>query len=427
MIRTASHLLLSAVALLPAGLAAGDAAPLPEGWDANWPAFRGPYQTAITTQKDLPATWSESKNQNIAWKVAVPLEGMSSPVVWNDRVYLSGGTKEKRGAFCFAADTGKLLWKTELPEDPKVDLEYAVYNMTGMHAVPTPVVDGKYLHALYASGQVAAFDVQTGKLAWTVYLGKPDNMWGLSNSLLRYQGNVLVQFVDLIALDAATGEKRWSKPATEGGWSSPILAKVGTGHQVILMGSPGLGGYDPATGAAVWHADGLWSGDVAPTPIFASGLAIGTFEGAGLFGVTTDGKGALPKEATKLSITELKTEGLKFPNSVSPVSDGERVYVFTESLICVDIKTSKVLYEEVLKTASDQPDQTTYASPTIIDGRLYAFGSGATHVIKTGPTFVRLGHCDLADSFNTSPAFAPGRIFIRSDSNLYCISAVKPK
>ncbi len=427
MIRTASRLVLSALALLPIGLAAGDASPLPTGWEANWPAFRGPEQSGITGQKDLPVTWSESKNQNIAWKVAVPLEGLSSPVVWNDRVYLSGAIKEKRGAFCFAADTGKLIWKTELPADANVDLEYAAHAMTGIHAVPTPVVDGKFLHAFYASGQVAAFDAQTGKLTWTVYLGKPDNMWGLSNSLLRYQGNVLVQSSELIAFDAATGEKRWAKPINESGWCSPILAKIGAGHQVILMGNPGLGGYDPATGAKIWNADSLWTGDVAPTPVFAGGLAIGTFEGAGLFGVKTDGKGNLAKEATVLSLTELKTEGLKFPNSVSPVSDGERVYFFTDALVCVDLKTRKVLYEEALKTAAEQPDQATYASPTIIDGRLYAFGSSATHVIKTGPTFARLGHCDLADSFNSSPAFAPGRIFIRSDSSLYCIAAAKPK
>ena len=403
--------------------AEGAPSPLPEGWQQQWPAFRGPNGDGICAFADIPQAWDETAGTGILWKVAVPLPGLSSPVVWNGRIYLSGATRERRALFCYKAENGELVWQRECPADTAAGNDYPAYDLTGIHAAPTPVVDGQRVTALFANGQVLSCDAVTGDVRWTKFLGVPENSYGIANSLLRWRGNVLIRFdsdpARLLALDAATGAQMWDRRIQESGWCSPILAQTAPGAwQVIVQGSPDLAAYDPDDGRSLWYTE-LCSGDVAPTPVFARGLVLAAFQGNGLFAVKPDGKGDVSADKIAWRVTEL--ESGMFPDCVGPVSDGERVYFFSNVLVCTDLASGKVLYEQTLKDASGNDDETAYASPCFAGGRLMFFGKRTTYLVEPGPTCQVVGRCPMNEGLNASPAFAPGRIFLRGPQHLYAI------
>ncbi len=223
----------------------------------------------------------------------------------------------------------------------------------------------------------------------------------------------------LLALDAATGAEQWNRRIDERGWCSPILARTAPGAwQMIIQGSPYLAAYDPDDGKSLWYAELFW-GDVAPTPIFAKGLALAVFQGNGLFAVQPDGKGDVSTSKVAWQISELQSG--TFPDTVGPVSDGERVYFFSNVLVCTDLASGKVLYQEMLKDASGNEDETAYASPCFAGGNLMFFGKRATYLVQPGPTCQVVGRCHVTEDLNASAAFAPGRIFLRGPQHLYAI------
>ncbi len=175
-----------AAAVLACGLSAGESpSPFPEGWQQQWPAFRGPNGDGVCAFADIPRAWDEKARTGILWKVAVPLPGLSSPVVWDGRIYLSGATQERRALFCYNAEDEKLVWERECPTAASSD--YEVYELAGMHAAPSPVVDGQAVTALFTNGQVLSCDAATGDVRWTQFLGVPENGYGIANSLLRWR------------------------------------------------------------------------------------------------------------------------------------------------------------------------------------------------------------------------------------------------
>src|SRR4051794_36207822 len=75
----------------------------------NWPGWRGPSGTGITTEQNLPVQWS--KEQNVRWRVDLPERGNSSPIVWGDRVFVTQAVSadNRRTLMCFDRKDGKLL------------------------------------------------------------------------------------------------------------------------------------------------------------------------------------------------------------------------------------------------------------------------------------------------------------------------------
>ncbi|MBM4040074.1 MAG: hypothetical protein FJ290_16335, partial [Planctomycetes bacterium] len=136
----------------------------------NWPGFRGPTGMGTTDEKDLPLKWDGKSGKGILWKA--PLKGTtghSSPIVWDDRVFITTAAKQNREQeekkevpehhlACYQASDGKLLWRTQIPQG-KEPMGYAIY------AVPTPVTDGKAVYCWFGSAVVAAVDFE-GKLLW---------------------------------------------------------------------------------------------------------------------------------------------------------------------------------------------------------------------------------------------------------------------
>ena len=130
--------------------------PTPEAWAAAWPRFRGPDGSGHSAYEGVPTTWDVEAEENVLWKTEVPLPGNGSPVVWKDRLFLTGADKERREVFCFDTSTGKMLWQKEVPSTPESTAKTPeVLEDTGF-AAPSPTTDGHRVYAIFANGDVAA-------------------------------------------------------------------------------------------------------------------------------------------------------------------------------------------------------------------------------------------------------------------------------
>jgi len=417
--KTLAAIRCSGLALIGAVTLAAEQAsdPRPSGFADNSPWFRGPEGSGRFTAAQLPSAWNEKEKTGILWKTKIPMAGLGSPVVWQDKVFLSGATRENRALYCFSTADGALLWTGTYKSSSEASTEYPVYDSLDrlMHAAPTPATDGKRVYAMFGNGELAAFDIATGKALWSKVVGMTDdNPYGLSSSLLALADSVIVMFdgdSSIIArYDGSTGSERWKTDRGDDSWASPVLAKTASGKIIILTcGSPEVAAWDTADGKQLWSAK-LLSGDVAPSPIAAGGIGFVAFADCGIFAVNLD----TGKEVW--SVEELEEASL--PDTSSMTTDGKMLYLHSGDYIAaVNAETGKVAYEKALDYRS------SYASPMVVNDRLYLFCGPNTVVLKTGPKFEQTGICSLDDTIDCSPALAGGRLFIRTGESLYCIGS----
>jgi outer membrane protein assembly factor BamB len=393
--------------------------PTPDEIAKNWPRFRGPTGMGIAKFTNVPTTWDGPSGKNVLWKTHVPLEGNSSPVVWNDRIFLTGATDQRRQVFCFDA-TGKLLWQTDMPSTPAAAAKPPeVMGDTGF-ASPTPVTDGQRVYAMFAIGDVAAFDF-SGKLVWVRSLGIPKNSYGHATSLAMVRNLLLIQFDQatakegksrLLALDAATGNTVWETPRpVPNSWATPIVIEWQGQEQILTAGDPWAIAYQPADGKEIWRAKCLGQ-DVAASPVFVDGVAYIGNANAKMAALRVDGRGDVTESHT-LWIAE---DGL--PDTCSPLATAQYVLLLASSgtLTCYEAKTGKKWWEHDF-------DSGFKASPTLVGKNVYLLGEeGKTWIVEPTPTECKIvAEANLGEHCAASPAFLDGRIYIRGKENLYCI------
>ncbi|MBN2313538.1 MAG: PQQ-binding-like beta-propeller repeat protein, partial [Sedimentisphaerales bacterium] len=244
----------------------------------NWPSFRGPEGLGVSTYMNIPTHWDGKTGEGILWKTKIPLPGHNSPIVWGNRIFLTGGDPNELAVSCFDADSGQLLWKGDVTPAPLKEGEEPLEPMedTGW-AAPTAVTDGKHVYAIFVTGDIAAFDFD-GKKVWQKNLGMPENAYGHATSLAIYRNLVLIQYDQgvaddglskMIALDGLTGEVAWqTKRPVDNSWSSPVVVRIGEEYQVLTCSVPYVIAYEPSKGTELWRADCM-GGEVAPSPIYA--------------------------------------------------------------------------------------------------------------------------------------------------------------
>jgi outer membrane protein assembly factor BamB len=385
----------------------------------QWPRFRGPAGAGISAYTNVPSQWNGKTGDGILWKSKVPLPGRNSPVVWNDRVFLSGADPNKRQVYCFDAARGDLLWTGDVPTVPlPKDKELKLMEDTG-YAPSTVATDGRRIYAIFPTGDVAGFDFQ-GRRLWHRNLGLPDNSYGYASSLETYKKLVLIQFDQgdgkegksrFIALDGQSGKTAWeAKRETPNSWTTPIVVDVAGQPQLITVAKPFIISYNPANGAELWRAECV-GGDVAPSPIYAAGLVMAIEPYSQVIAVKPTGKG----DVTKTHVAwRMEDSG---PDICSPVSDGKYVYTLESGglLLCCNVEDGKKLYEMDVR-------EECRASPSIVGDKLYLLDmKGIMHIVQIGPEYKEIAKCELGEECFASPAFADGRIYLRGAENLYCI------
>ena len=174
----------------------------------NWPGWRGPEGTGVSSEKNLPLKWST--NQNVHWRIDLPDAGNSSPIVWDKRVFITQAVdkEHRRTLVCFDRASGKLLWQsgtTYSEEEPTQE--------SNPYCSGTPVTDGERVYACFGSAGVYAYDFE-GKEVWHRDLGKLNHMFGNAVSPILFGNLCVLNFgpdekARLIALSKKTGETVW--------------------------------------------------------------------------------------------------------------------------------------------------------------------------------------------------------------------------
>jgi len=363
----------------------------------------------VSGRSNIPLDFDGPSGKNILWKVAVPLPGTNSPVIWGDRLFVTGANAQKREVYCFDRYGGKLLWTA--PAD-KVEGSPATpprtTEDTGL-AAPSVTTDGIHVYAIFGTGDILALDY-SGKRVWARNLGVPDNHYGHSSSLVAWKNKVYVQYdtnkaKKLIALDALTGKTVWETTRNvKISWASPILANIGGRMQVVLAADPLLAGYDAETGKELWHASAL-AGEVGPSPAYGEGLVFGVNEYASLAAVNPSNGQVVWKDDEYLS------------EVASPVVANGLLFIATSYgvLVCYDAKNGEKLWEA-------DGGVGYYSSPVIADGKLFLFNTdGLLQVYALEREMNLLAEAHLGTKVYTTPAFANNRMFVRAGGNIYCI------
>lgn len=392
--------------------------PIPEPGDieANWPGFRGPWGNAVAAGEGYPLEWDGPSGLNILWKSAVPLPGFSSPVVWDDRIFITGGNAESRILYCYRLSDGSLLWEREIPSPPHIAAKLADLYLdpgTGF-AAPSAATDGNSVCGIFATGDLACFDF-LGNPTWQKALGIPDNHYAHSSSLLIFEDLLFVQLDHfenprLYAFDVNTGRIRWEADRQTISWASPICVNTGARWELILADSKSVISYDPATGKQLWKSDCL-GGEVGPSPAFGSGHVVVANEYARGTALK------LPVEPDDSTVVIAWQEKRKLPNTASPLIAGDITLWATAggTVSCFDLINGRKLWQEEFRNGF-------YSSPILANGFVYLTDrKGSTFVFNEAQTYQQIFRNELGEPSSSTTAFIDSRILLRGENHLFCI------
>ncbi len=413
----------------------------------QWGQWRGPLQTGVAPKADPPIHWSEGKN--ILWKTQLPGLGHSTPIVWNDRIYLTSareiGEKFKArpdtapGAhdnklvdsrFEFLAiaidrKTGKIVWQKSL--NNAIPHEGA-HNSASL-ASASAVTDGKHIYFHFGSYGLFCLD-RDGNTKWRIDLGimHSKHGHGEGSSPALADGTLVVNWDQedqsfVAAFDAKDGSVIWKVDRPEPtSWSSPIIIDQGGRKQVVVAGTGRIRGYDLKTGEVIWSCGGL-SHNVCATPVYADGMlyAGSSYETRMIMGINVDGATGDITSSDRV----VWQSTLRPPYVPSLLLVGDALYFlrhYQGILTRLDAKTG----EQPTGPFRLERMQEIYASPVSAAGRIYVTDrSGGTIVISADKEHQQLALNRLDDRFSASAALVDRETYLRGEKNLYCIMEEK--
>ncbi len=378
--------------------------------EANYPFFRGAEGIGIAYQTNIPTEWDGATGTNVLWKVKFPKHGFSSPIVWKNKVFVTGADDASREVYCYDLASGKLLWTAKAGNIPGSPAKMpAVTPDTGL-AAPTMATNGNSVFAIFATGDVLALDME-GKRLWAKNLGVPDNHYGHSSSLIVYKDKLLIQYDTnrggkLIALATASGKEVWTTlRKSKISWSSPILVNTGNHMELILTTDPNVDSYNPETGEELWSVNCLM-GEVGPSAGYSKGLVFAANEYATFAAIK-------PGETPEI----IWQTDEYLPEVASPLAvDGVAIIATSYGVVAAfDTADGSLLWEQEYSDGF-------YASPVYADKNVYLMDmAGVCHIFKATKDFQLVGEPKLGEKSVCAPVFAEGKILIRGFDNLYCI------
>lgn len=425
---------------LLAGFSPGD------DFAANWHQWRGPDGSGVSRTASPPLEWSETKN--IRWKVAVEGQGGSSPIIWQDKVFLltaidTGRVDPDKVApeeqthknpfgikypntfheyvvLCLDRSNGKVIWR----EVAATRVPVEGHHRDNDFASSSPTTDGERLYVWFGSAGFYCYSLD-GKQLWNRDLGTAETRlsFGEASSPVVHEGKVILNRDQegqsyVVVMDAATGDTLWRKDRDEPScWATPIVVEHDGVEQLITNGHNRVRSYNLENGDLLWECGGQVS-NVTPSPVASNGLVycMSGYRGSSVMALPLDAKGDISDS------DQIAWRGDRgTPYVPSPILYDDFLYFNASNnpiLTCVDAKEGDVLIERTRMPGL----RGVYASPVGASDRVYYVGrDGSTLVLNKGKKFEVLATNVLDEPVDATPALAGEEIFIRSDRSLYCI------
>ena len=405
--------------------------------DDQWHQWRGPRSTGVAPRATPPVSWGEGTN--IKWKVAIDGEGISTPIVWNKKIFLVTAVPTDRvpdnppvkddramtsppnqffqfNVVCLDLKNGETVW-----EDVCAELvPHEGRHKTSSYAAASPMTDGKRLIVPFGSFGIFSYSLD-GQQQWSVDLGDMHTRrgWGEATSPVLVDDLVIMNWDNeddsyIYALDAATGETKWKvardEPTT---WATPLVIERDGAKQIVTNGTKAIVGYDLRTGKELWTAKGTTLNAIpCPVEFGDNVICMAGYRGNRAVSIQIGSLGEVNQD------WELKRGTPYVP---SPLLSENRLY-FTQSnkaiLHCVNAETGQYFYEPQRLEALEN----LYGSPVSANGHVYlADRSGNTLVFKDSEQFQIVATNSLDDQFDASPVPAGTKLLLRGKKFLYCI------
>jgi outer membrane protein assembly factor BamB len=411
----------------------------------NWPMFRGP-KAGVSDGKSLPTTWDAKTN--VAWAVDVPGRGWSSPIVWENRVFLTTVVRDgkyedaKKGLYfggervkapdvdhhwkvlCIDANTGKTLWDVEAAYGKPSN----GVHIKNSYASETPVTDGKRLYAYFGNQGIFCYDLD-GKPLWSKKFDPVPTKfsWGTAASPVLHKDRLFIVNDNekesyLICLNAETGEQRWRVTRDEkSNWATPFVWENDKRTELVTAGTNKIRSYD-LDGKLLWECAGM-SQIAIPTPFAKHGLL---YVGSGyvmdknkpMYAISPGATGDITLKAGETKNAFIVWKANTAPYNPTPLVYGDYLYVLYDMglLSCFEAKTGKMVYEK-----QRLGGQFT-VSPWAYDGKVFCLNEdGDTFVVAAGPKFEIVGKNKLDEMCMSCPAVAGKGLLIRTLTKLYRI------
>ena len=418
--------------LLPILLSIGYAEPTLKD---QWPEFRGPNGNGIVVgERGLPTTWSEEKN--IAWKTKIDGKAWSSPVVWDEQIWITNSSADGKlmEGICINKKDGKIKYRLSLFSNETVE---PLGNNVNSYGSPSPVIEKDAVYIHFGSYGTTAIDTNSGKEIWKRTDLECRHFRGPGSSPIIFQDMLIltmdgVDFQYVIALDKKTGKTKWKterstkwddvepdgKIRGDGdlrkAYTTPTFLKVSGKTIMISPGAKSCFAYNPINGKELWNITYTGYSNASRTVIYKDNAIINSGYGKPhLISVKID-----PSAAGDISGTHINWDIFKrVPKRSSPIIVGDQLYMTTDEgiLTCLDAKTGESNW-------SDRMPGHYSASPIFADGKLYFFSEmGHCYVIAPGGDYNLISKNKLDSGFMASPAISGKAIYARSKTHLYRI------
>lgn len=402
------------------------------GHAENWNQWRGPNNDGISNETDVPIHWSQT--ENVRWRLPLPGKGASTPVVWDDKIFLTCADGSELVLICVNTE-GEELWKRTIGQGNRSARDDEVNS-----AAPSPSTDGEHVWAFLGTGDLACYDFE-GNEVWKTNLAERYGQFRfnfiMSTSPLIYKDRIYMHLIHsnawlVMALNKMTGEEIWKRKRksdatqeSEQAYTSPILYRDAEHEFLVVHGADYVTAHSLEDGTEIWWCGGLNSPDrynpsfrLVATPVAAEGLiVVPSAKNGPVLGIDPSGTGYITD--TEHVVWKMK-QGT--PDVPSPLIHDGLVYLCRENgdLLCVDAKTGEQLYRNRTHRHRHR------ASPIYANGNIYLTArDGVVNVVKAGKEFEIVATNRIDEPVAASPVISNGTLYLRSYDALYAIGQKK--
>ena len=421
----------------------------------QWSSYRGYHSGGVLDNANLPEKWDGSTGENVLWKFRIPGLGLSSPVIWGDKLFITTAVSEKddqglkTGMFgnvtsvddssehewiiyCIDKTSGELIWeRTACRGIPEVKR-----HPKSSHANSSVATDGEHVVAFFGSEGLYCYDMK-GNLVWekdfgvlrSAFFTMESAEWEFASSPIIHNGVVIVQcdvlyFSFVAAYEASTGKEIWKKERNEyPGWHTPNIYYDGEQCCVVVNGYKHRGGYDFITGEEIWRMSG--GGDIPiPTPIVSGDLIY--FNSAHgkespIYAIQTSAKGDITLNEGETSNAFVRwsiPRGASYLQTLLVYGDYLYNSGWNGSVTCYNAMTGVEIWTHRAGSGNSYT-----ASPVASDGKIYIVDDkGMVNVLKAGPEYILLAENPLGEESMVAPAITENIIFFRTLNWLIAVS-----